>query len=167
MTPPEPKGSLRRTAAARAIRVLRMLACLGVTARVVGSLADGRFDERSDIDLLVLDCPQALRYAIEGRIEDLMGDIRFDVVYRDEARPAVLEGMGLVALDAVGLLRLVRTAPQAVVQYGLPDDPLGVDTSRPFLEVASEIAERALSKRCKDAIQAEIEQVERRWGLRR
>jgi hypothetical protein len=40
----EGKGGRRRGAAARAIRVLRMLRRRGVIAKVVGSLATGRFD---------------------------------------------------------------------------------------------------------------------------
>ena len=36
------------------------------------------------MDFLVLECPAALRYAIEGALERIMDDIGFDVVYLDE-----------------------------------------------------------------------------------
>ncbi len=40
-------------------------------------------------------------------------------------------------------------APRAITQRGLPDDPLGVDTRKPFWSVARDIAERAHSGRAK------------------
>lgn len=61
-----------------------MLESLGVSARVIGSLANGTFGKSSDIDFLILDCPQHLKYGIEGRVEDELGGHPFDVVYLDE-----------------------------------------------------------------------------------
>lgn len=57
---------------------------MGVEARIFGSLAMGIFSSRSDVDFLVVSCPTELKYTIEGRVEDLMGDLPFDVVYLDE-----------------------------------------------------------------------------------
>lgn len=95
----EGKGSLRRVATARAVRALRLLRRLGVSAKVVGSLADGRFSEYSDVDFLVSHCPHPLKYAIEGRVEDVMRGIPFDVVYGDEAKERVLRCMESHAVD--------------------------------------------------------------------
>lgn len=75
------------------------LAELGVTARVFGSLAEGRFHLSSDVDLLITECPSHLRYAIEGIVEDCLGGIPFDVVYLDEIRPHRLERFTRHAVD--------------------------------------------------------------------
>ena len=72
----------RATAAARS--AADALAALGVTVLVTGSLARGGFAQHSDIDFLVTSCPRALKYAIEGMVEDILGGIRFDVIYLDE-----------------------------------------------------------------------------------
>jgi predicted nucleotidyltransferase len=72
-----------RTAAAAALRRLRER---GVQAGVFGSLAAGRFGLHSDIDILVLDCPPALRYRIETDVEACMQGLRFDLAYVDEMR---------------------------------------------------------------------------------
>lgn len=61
-----------------------MLESLGVSSRVIGSLANGSYSGSSDIDFLILDCPRHLKYGIEGRIEDELGGHPFDVVYLDE-----------------------------------------------------------------------------------
>lgn len=59
----------------------------GVEVRLVGSLARGRdFDAESDIDFLVLDCPEDLRYRIEADVEDMLEGIPFDVTYLDEVK---------------------------------------------------------------------------------
>jgi predicted nucleotidyltransferase len=73
-------------ARAAAAAVLRRLGELGVRAGVFGSLATGRFDLHSDVDILVLDCPPQLRYRIETEVERGMHGIRFDVAYADEMR---------------------------------------------------------------------------------
>ena len=76
----------RALAGARAaIGVLRQR---GVTAEIVGSLADERFDQTSDVDLLVTDCPRWLKYAIESLVEDCLPGFSFDVLYLDELPPA-------------------------------------------------------------------------------
>jgi predicted nucleotidyltransferase len=72
----------RRAAAALALR--------GVRVVVTGSLARGGFDRGSDVDFVVLECPDRLRYAIEGIVEDALDGIPFDVVYQDEIPPGKL-----------------------------------------------------------------------------
>jgi predicted nucleotidyltransferase len=56
----------------------------GVVALITGSLADGTFRAGSDIDLLVTECPRALKYAIEGLVEDCLMGYPFDVIYLEE-----------------------------------------------------------------------------------
>jgi predicted nucleotidyltransferase len=69
---------------------------LGVRVVVTGSLARGGFDRSSDVDFVVLECPDRLRYAIEGIVEDGLDGIPFDVIYQDEIpehkRPRFLKG---------------------------------------------------------------------------
>jgi predicted nucleotidyltransferase len=74
----------RDRAIARARTVIEELARLGVTTQIIGSLAAGQFGLHSDVDFLIIDTPDFLRYAIEWRVEDIMGDIPFDVIYLDE-----------------------------------------------------------------------------------
>jgi predicted nucleotidyltransferase len=74
----------RRLAISRARNACAMLAGMGVTARVFGSLATGRFGLDSDIDFLVVECPRHLKYGIEGAVEDCLVGLPFDVVYLDE-----------------------------------------------------------------------------------
>ena len=78
--------ALRRVeASTRAQSVLQFLTKRGIQARIIGSLADGRFALHSDVDFLITHLPDPrLRYAIEGDVEDIMGPIPFDVVYQDE-----------------------------------------------------------------------------------
>lgn len=55
---------------------------------MVGSLARGTdFDTSSDIDFLVLECLEELRYRIEADVEDTLEGIPFDVTYLDEVKP--------------------------------------------------------------------------------
>lgn len=63
------------------------LAERGVTAEIIGSLAEGRFDQTSDVDLLVTMCPRDLKYAIESVVEDCLPGLSFDVLYLDELPP--------------------------------------------------------------------------------
>lgn len=79
------------------------LAEMGVTARVFGSLADGRFDLNSDVDLLITECPRHLKYAIEGIVEDCLGGIPFDAVYLDEIRPHRVERFTRHAVESKDL----------------------------------------------------------------
>ena len=74
----------RITALSRTIRVAAQLEAKGVKLKVIGSLAKGGFDHHSDVDLLVMECPRELKYAIEAGVEDILLDIPFDVVYFDE-----------------------------------------------------------------------------------
>ncbi len=76
--------SLRdREANSRALAVLSHLKRIDIVALVVGSLPDGRFTLTSDVVIQVTSCPAKLKYRIESRVEDIMGDIAFDLVYRD------------------------------------------------------------------------------------
>ena len=77
-------GERRRRAVAGAKAAVAALAELGVSALVTGSLARGGFGAHSDVDLLVTACPRALKYAIEGVVENCLGGMTFDVVYLDE-----------------------------------------------------------------------------------
>jgi predicted nucleotidyltransferase len=93
-----------RTAKARsaALRALRALGRLRVEARLIGSLARGDHRLHSDIDILIVRCPDELRYRIEGIVEDELEGLPFDVVYLDEvvpARRAALERESLHASD--------------------------------------------------------------------
>jgi hypothetical protein len=67
-----------------AIEALRRM---GVRAELIGSLADERFDQTSDVDLLVTECPRRLKYAVESVVEDLLPGFSFDVLYIDELSP--------------------------------------------------------------------------------
>ena len=77
-------GTERVTAIMAARAVTHRLASMDVDAIVTGSLARGRFQPHSDIDLLVLECPKHLKYAIEGIVEDELSAIPFDVIYLDD-----------------------------------------------------------------------------------
>jgi predicted nucleotidyltransferase len=56
----------------------------GVEARLVGSLPRGGLGLASDVDFLVLNCPDELRYRAEADVEDLVDGLPFDVIYFDE-----------------------------------------------------------------------------------
>ena len=73
----------KKTALERADRVLSYFKDVGVSARLFGSVTGDRFSITSDVDFLILSCPDNLRYRIESRVEDIMGSIPFDVVYYD------------------------------------------------------------------------------------
>jgi predicted nucleotidyltransferase len=91
-----------RRARAAAADALRLLAEHGVDARLVGSLARGDFRLHSDVDLLVLRCPAAPRYRIEGWVEEALGGLPFDPLYLDEVAPerrAALESEAVRASD--------------------------------------------------------------------
>jgi len=91
----------RRGLAISCVRVAcAALAGMGVTARVIGSLATGRFGPHSDIDLLVVDCPRHLKYGIEGVVEDCLAGLPFDVVYLDEVPAHKLSRFTREAVDA-------------------------------------------------------------------
>lgn len=74
----------RHLAITRARAAVSALARVGVSARVTGSLARGRFGIHSDIDFLVTSCPRSLKYAIEGIVEDALEGVPFEVIYLDE-----------------------------------------------------------------------------------
>lgn len=93
-----------RTEQARksAVRALQALERLGVEARLIGSLARGDHRLHSDVDILIVRCPDELRYRIESIVEDELGGLPFDVVYLDEVAPAKrpkLQREALVASD--------------------------------------------------------------------
>lgn len=95
-----------REAVRRAARTLDQLRVRGVDAKVVGSLAERKFGPASDVDFLVIRCPTELKYRIEWIVEDEMGDIPFDLVYREEVRDSILLRMERYATD--DLNRLIR-----------------------------------------------------------
>lgn len=99
---PEMEGSASRRQ--RVIQLVRLavddLRSLGVEARIFGSLAAGSFGDRSDVDFLVVSCPSELKYTIEGRVEDRLGDLPFDVVYLDEIPPDRIERFTRHAVEA-------------------------------------------------------------------
>lgn len=76
----------RKKAVRAACMALEWLKAQDVEAGVFGSLVTERFRPHSDVDFLIIRCPESLRYAIEAGIEDRMQGIPFDVVYLDEAR---------------------------------------------------------------------------------
>ena len=93
-----------RTEQARksAVRALQALERVGVEARLIGSLARGDHRLHSDVDILIVRCPDELRYRIESIVEDELGGLPFDVVYLDEVAPAnrpKLQREALVASD--------------------------------------------------------------------
>ncbi len=87
----------RARAIAGARAAIEALEAQGVRALVFGSLAKGTFGRWSDVDIMVTRCPDNLRYAIEGTVEDHLRDIPFDVVYVDEVAtwrlPRMLQGI--------------------------------------------------------------------------
>lgn len=96
-------GERRERAVLGAKAAVAALAGLGVSALVIGSLARGGFGAHSDVDLLVTACPRALRYAIEGVVEDCLGGMAFDVVYLDELPAWKAARFMAGAVDASGL----------------------------------------------------------------
>jgi predicted nucleotidyltransferase len=100
----DPAATRRELAIARTADVCTELGRLGVTARVIGSLASGRFGPTSDIDLLITQCPRHLKYAIEGTIEEALRGLPFDVVYLDDIPEHKLDRFLKGAVDA-GQLR--------------------------------------------------------------
>jgi predicted nucleotidyltransferase len=56
---------------------------------IFGSLLSGHFRERSDIDLAVSGLPREHIYNVESKIEEIVGGMRFDLVYMENA-PAYL-----------------------------------------------------------------------------
>lgn len=93
----------------RAVRLAQqaaaMLVALDVDVLITGSLARGGFSSASDIDFLVTRCPREFKYAIEAKIEDILGDIGFDVIYLDEVPAAKLAGFTDGAVLAFTLCR--------------------------------------------------------------
>ncbi len=75
----------RRRALLRAARAaVAALAAHDVRALVFGSPARGDGGAHSDLDLLVVDCPDGWRYRIETLVEAAAAGLPFDVVYADE-----------------------------------------------------------------------------------
>jgi predicted nucleotidyltransferase len=90
----------RRLAIARANEATARLCELGVKARIIGSLASGRFRSGSDIDFLIVECPRHLKYGIEGIVEDCLEGLPFDVIYLDEIPAHKLARFTREAVDA-------------------------------------------------------------------
>ncbi|MBP2563328.1 putative nucleotidyltransferase [Neorhizobium galegae] len=87
-------------AISKAITVTEMMASMDVEILVIGSLAEGRFQEHSDLDFLVRRCPRNLIYAIEGKIEDIVHPFKFDVIYENEIPAHRLDRFSRHAIDA-------------------------------------------------------------------
>lgn len=90
----------RGLAISRARQACAALAGMSVDARVIGSLASGRFEHSSDIDFLIVECPRHLKYEIEGVVEDCLGGLPFDVIYLDEIPAHKLVRFTEEAVDA-------------------------------------------------------------------
>lgn len=62
---------------------------------VFGSvIEEGRFAERSDVDMAVEGIPEQKRLRVEGMLVDVFGEIEFDIIFleeRDAVRPEILE----------------------------------------------------------------------------
>lgn len=93
----------RQLAVSGARSAVAKLKAMGVETSVFGSLASGGFSQHSDIDLLVTKCPQHLKYAIEGIVEDSLEGFRFDVVYLDEIPVSKRNRFLKEAMDAIQL----------------------------------------------------------------
>jgi uncharacterized protein len=51
-----------------------------------GSIVDPeRFTEHSDVDLAVRGIPEEKRLEVEGKLEDIFGDLEYDIVFLEEA----------------------------------------------------------------------------------
>jgi hypothetical protein len=96
----ERAGDRKRLAISCAQDACAALLKMGVTARVIGSLATGRFGLHSDVDFLIIDCPHDLKYSIEGTVEDCLAGLSFDVIYLDEIPAYKLERFTRAAVDA-------------------------------------------------------------------
>ena len=96
----EQASDRRSLAISRARSATAALAKLGVKARIIGSLASGRFRPGSDIDFLIVECPRRLKYGIEGIVEDCLEGLRFDVLYLDEIPARKLARLTKEAVDA-------------------------------------------------------------------
>jgi predicted nucleotidyltransferase len=93
----------RRRAIAGARAAVDMMKEKGVSALVIGSLAKGHFGAHSDVDFLLTSCPREYKYAIEAKVEDIMGDLPFDVVYLEEIPKDRMERFISGAVDAYAL----------------------------------------------------------------
>jgi predicted nucleotidyltransferase len=83
----------RKTATALARATLRALHSRGITARVVGSLAQGKFRAESDIDYLIEDRAGVPEGDVVGIIEVSMRGFPFDAVFAERADPRLLKMM--------------------------------------------------------------------------
>jgi predicted nucleotidyltransferase len=93
----------RRRAIARTRAAVDMMKEKGISALVIGSLAKGTFGPDSDIDFLLTSCPRKYKYAIEAKVEDILGDLPFDVVYLEEIPSDRVERFTSGAIDAHAL----------------------------------------------------------------
>jgi predicted nucleotidyltransferase len=93
----------RRRAIARARAAVDMMKEKGISALLIGSLAKGTFGPDSDIDFLLTSCPRQYKYAIEAEVEDILGDLPFDVVYLEEIPAGRVERFTSGAIDAHAL----------------------------------------------------------------
>ena len=102
-TVPSASDDRRQRAVAGARAAVDMMKEKGITALVIGSLAKGEFGPDSDIDFLLTSCPRKYKYAIEAQVEDILGDLHFDVIYLDEIPENRARGFTSGAVDANAL----------------------------------------------------------------
>lgn len=80
----------RRRALGLAQRTIRALQRAGVTARVIGSLAKGKFRADSDVDFLVEERGGLPESRILGVVERSMAGFPFDVTFAERTDPRLL-----------------------------------------------------------------------------
>ncbi|MCL7421778.1 MAG: nucleotidyltransferase domain-containing protein [Methylobacter sp.] len=95
-------GLLKKQAKARQQRALSlanqamaMMREKGIDVRLFGSILTNDFKSHSDVDFLIISCPDEWRYTIESYIESIMLDIPFDVAYLDELPPEYKERLNI------------------------------------------------------------------------
>ncbi|MBC7357351.1 MAG: nucleotidyltransferase domain-containing protein [Desulfacinum sp.] len=99
----------RRLALARARRVCEYLKGLGAAdAFVIGSvLHPEQFHPHSDVDFVVVGLPDIHMYRVEGRIEEILEGMPFDLIYLDtlpeEHREFLIE-KGMAWKEFIGTL---------------------------------------------------------------
>lgn len=100
------RGLARRgEALALAQATLRKLRKVGVSARIVGSLAKGTFRADSDVDYLIEDRGGLTESRVSGLIETAMRGFPFDVVFADRVDPILLKFMREEAKRGASVIR--------------------------------------------------------------
>lgn len=97
----------RRRALGLAQRTIRALCRAGASARVIGSLARGKFRADSDVDFLVLERGGLPESRILGIVERSMAGFPFDVTFAERTDPRLL---AIILGERRGGAPAVRTA---------------------------------------------------------